>query len=73
MTSTKLRYVGNFLLVVGYFFLLHVDMALGLIIKCIGGVLTIPFAVQYKLWDVIFLCGFFGVIEILKLIQLLSK
>ena len=73
MSSTTLRYIGNLILIIGYFVLLHVNMSLGLIIKCIGGVLTIPFAIQNKLWDVLFLCGFFGIIETIKLIQLMSK
>lgn len=42
----------------------------GLIIKCIGGLLSIPFAIKLKLWDVLFLCAFFGFSEISKLIQL---
>jgi hypothetical protein len=46
-------------------------MTTGLIIKCIGGALSLPFALKYKMWDVVFICGFFGVIEIAKIIQLL--
>jgi hypothetical protein len=67
---TLQRYIGNFLIVVGYFVLLYFDLKLGLILKVIGGLFTIPFAVKFKLWDVLLLCGFFGVMEITKIIQL---
>jgi hypothetical protein len=64
------RYLGNIFLVTGYFILLYVDMRGGLVLKCIGGLLALPFAIKYKLWDVVFICSFFGVIEITKIIQL---
>jgi hypothetical protein len=46
------------------------DFKYGLILKCIGGLLSIPFAIKLKLWDVLFLCAFFGTSELTKLIQL---
>lgn len=65
-----LRYLGNILLIVGYQTMLWGDFKNGLIIKCIGGLLTVPFAIKLKLWDVLFLCAFFGISEMTKLIQL---
>jgi hypothetical protein len=46
------------------------DFKYGLMIKCIGGLLTVPFAIKLKLWDVLFLCAFFGISEISKVVQL---
>lgn len=66
-TAVILRYVGNIFLIIGYFFLLHVSVKMGLILNLIGGFLTVPFAVQNKLWDVLVICAFFTVIEIVKL------
>ena len=68
-----LRYLGNICLILGYQTMLWGDFKFGLAIKCIGGLLTIPFAIKFKLWDVLFLCVFFGVTEISKLIQLINK
>lgn len=65
-----LRYLGNIFLLVGYFILLWKDLKFGLLIKCIGGVLTIPFAYKLRLYDVLFLSGFFTIIELSKLIDL---
>lgn len=66
-TAVILRYIGNAFLITGYFFLLHVSIKLGLILNLIGGFLTVPFAVQNKLWDVLVICAFFTVIEVVKL------
>jgi hypothetical protein len=70
--TSVLRYLGNFLLIIGYQTMLWGDFRYGLIAKVIGGLLTIPFAIKLKLWDVLFLCTFFGISEISKLIQLFS-
>lgn len=67
-----LRYVGNLLLIIGYQIMLWGDFKNGLIVKCIGGLLTVPFAIKLKLWDVLFLCTFFGITEITKVFQLMS-
>lgn len=65
-----LRYIGNLLLVIGYQIMLWGDFKNGLTIKFIGGLLTIPFAVKLRLWDVLIICAFFSFTEISKLIQL---
>ena len=71
MSKTSiLRYLGNFLLIIGYQTMLWGDFKYGLIIKCVGGMLSIPFAIKLKLWDVLFLCAFFGISEISKVVQL---
>lgn len=65
-----LRYLGNIFLMIGYQTMLWGDFKTGLTLKCIGGILTVPFAIKLKLWDVLFLCAFFGISEISKLVQL---
>ena len=68
--SDLLRWIGNLLLIIGYQIMLWGDFKNGLLLKCIGGLLTVPFAIKLKLWDVLFLCAFFGITEISKLSQL---
>jgi len=71
MSKTSiLRYLGNLLLIIGYQTMLWGDFKYGLMLKVVGGLLTVPFAIKLKLWDVLFLCGFFGITEISKVIQL---
>ena len=64
------RWIGNILLIIGYQVMLWGEFKYGLFLKCIGGILTIPFAIKLKLWDVLFLCAFFTFTELSKLIQL---
>ena len=68
--SGILRYIGNTLLVIGYQVMLWGDFKNGLTIKFIGGLLTIPFAIKLKLWDILLLCAFFSFTELSKLIKL---
>ena len=70
--SDLLRWIGNILLIVGYQIMLWGDFKYGLLIKLIGGILTIPFAIKLKLWDVVALCAFFTVNEVAKVIHLFS-
>jgi len=65
-----LRYFGNIFLILGYFVLLWGDLKIGLLVKCIGNAFIVPFAIKYKFWDILILCGFYAAIEVPKLIQL---
>ncbi len=68
--SSVLRYIGNVLLILGYQIMLWGDFKYGLVVKFIGGTLTIPFAIKLRLYDVLVLCVFFSVNELAKLAQL---
>jgi len=68
--ASILRYLGNLLLIIGYQTMLWGDFKYGLMLNVVGGLLTVPFAIKLKLWDVLFLCAFFGITEISKLTQL---
>ena len=68
--SDLLRWIGNILLIIGYQTMLWGEFKYGLMIKVVGGLLTVPFAIKLKLWDVLFLCAFFTFTELSKLIQL---
>jgi hypothetical protein len=68
--SNFFRYVGNILLLSGYFVLLWGDPKVGLFVKCVGNVFVVPFAIKYKFWDILALCAFYAAIEVPKLVQL---
>jgi len=67
--TSLLRYTGNTLLVLGHFMLLWGDLQAALIIKIIGGLLIFPFAIKFKLWDVVALEMLFGGMDVTRLIQ----
>jgi len=69
-TTSFLRYLGNTLLVLGHFTLLWGDTQTALTIKIIGGLSLLPFAISWKLWDVVALELIFGGMDVTKFIQL---
>jgi hypothetical protein len=66
------RYLGNGLSIVGYFVLLNVDPLLGSTIKLISLALVTPFCIKLKFWDVVFVFGFYGMLDLTNIIKLLS-
>lgn len=68
---TLSRWVGNILSIVGYVFILHYDPLLGSSIKLIGTICILPFCFKLKLWDVVFVFGFFGILDISNIIRIL--
>jgi hypothetical protein len=70
INSSILRILGSILLVVGYFILLYVNVKTGCIVRLIGNLVMIPFAIKIKIWDVVFLEAFFSAIDISKIVEL---
>jgi hypothetical protein len=68
--TSILRYIGSILLIIGYQTMLWGDFKFGLLVKFIGGLLTVPFAIKLRLWDVLFLSAFFTFSEASKLFRL---
>jgi cytochrome b subunit of formate dehydrogenase len=50
---TYIRILGNIALVVGQFVLLFLDRKVGLLILITGSILSLPFFVKKKQWDVV--------------------
>jgi len=69
--QTILRYIGNALLILGYYAILWSDEKIGLIVKIVGGLLLVPSFYYYKMWDALTLCGFYFIIEISRFIHLI--
>jgi len=67
---TKLRWMSNLLIIVGYSILLYYNLKVGLSLKFIGGLLVIPSFIQLKMWDALFIASFFTIVEGTKLLQL---
>lgn len=68
--DVALRITGNVLLIIGYFIMLWTNFKLGLMIKFLGGLLGIPFAIRCKFWDIVMIGVFYGCIEAAKLSQI---
>lgn len=70
MNPNILRILGSVLLVVGYFLVLYVDIKIGCIVRLVGNLAMIPFAVKIRTWDVVVLEAFFSFIDLSKIIEL---
>ena len=66
-----MRYTGNALLLIGYWFLLFVDQRVGLVLRIIAPLLFLPSCIRLKLYDILFLTGVFLCMDAVKLISLL--
>jgi hypothetical protein len=47
-----------------------VNVKTGCIVRLIGNLVMIPFAIKIKVWDVVFLEAFFSAIDISKIVEL---
>ena len=68
-----LRYLGSILVLIGYYFLLNVDILTGVSLRIIANCLSLPWAIKYKIWDFVILLVFFLVLEIAKFIEIVSS
>jgi hypothetical protein len=66
-----MRYIGNALLLIGYWFLLFVDQRVGLVLRIIAPLLFLPSCIRLKLYDILFLTGVFLCMDAVKLLSLL--
>lgn len=66
-----LRYTGSIILIVGYFILLHIDVFWGVTLRMFANALTLPWAIQNKVWDFVILLSLFFAIELHKFLQMI--
>ena len=64
------RIIGSFLVVSAYFVVLHVSVTLGVIMHFIADMISIPFFIRTKSWDIVIMLGFLLVISTSKLLAI---
>ena len=65
-----LRVVGSFLVIAGYFIVLHIDIVGGLITHITACIISFPYFVKTRSWDVVLRLGFIVGISTSKLLSL---
>jgi hypothetical protein len=58
------RIIGSSLIVLAYFVVLHVDVISGAVVHLIGTLMSIPFFITTKSWDVVLMRTFLVFISI---------
>ena len=66
--DTTGRIIGSFLIVTAYFIVLHVSATVGAAMHLIANVISIPFFIRTKGWDVVLMLSFLIVISLSKII-----
>ncbi len=63
------RIIGSFLVVSAYFVVLHVNVTFGVMMHLIADMISIPFFIRTKSWDVVIMLVFLLCISTTKLVQ----
>jgi hypothetical protein len=65
--DSKARIVGSVGVITAYFCILHVSVIVGVIINFIADLISIPYFIRTKSWDVVIMLSFLLVISASKL------
>ena len=68
-TFTLMRIAGSIGVIVAYFVILHINVLAGVIINFIADLISIPYFVKTKAWDVVIMLSFLLAISISKLLS----
>tara|TARA_B100000035_G_scaffold241493_1_gene209910 strand:+ start:280 stop:492 length:213 start_codon:yes stop_codon:yes gene_type:complete len=68
-TITTMRIVGSIGVIAAYFIILHVNLLWGVIINFIADLISIPFFIKTKAWDVVLMLSFLLAISMSKLLS----
>ena len=69
MSDTLLRIVGSLLTIYGYYMVLFQDVWTGVLVSLIGNLVSIPWFIRSRCWDVVFLLGLTTTIEMTRLLS----
>jgi len=64
--DTISRIIGSILIVVSYFVILHVNVITGTVLHAFADVISIPYFIRTKGWDVVIMLSFMTCISISK-------
>ena len=64
-----MRIIGSVGVIAAYFIILHVNLLWGVIINFIADLISIPFFIKTKAWDVVLMLSFLLAISMSKLLS----
>jgi len=67
MNVTHMRILGSIMVITAYFIILHVNVTIGVIVNLTADIISIPYFVKTKSWDVVIMLTFIIAIGISKL------
>ena len=66
--DVPMRITGSIMVITAYFVVIHVNMTLGVVLHFVADVISVPYFVRTKSWDVVIMLAFLLVISFSKLI-----
>ena len=64
------RVLGSVLVIVGYFIILHVDVLAGVVTNLVADLLSVPFFIRTKAWDVVVMISFLSAVSVSKIVSI---
>ena len=68
-TDVLMRIIGSIGVIVAYFVILHVNVLAGVLINFVADLISIPYFIRTKSWDVVMMLSFLLAISISKLLS----
>ena len=68
-TDVLMRIVGSIGVIVAYFVILHINVLAGVLINFVADLISIPYFIRTKSWDVVIMLSFLLAISISKLLS----
>jgi cytochrome b subunit of formate dehydrogenase len=66
--DVPMRITGSALVIIAYFIVLHVSVVTGVVMHFIADLISVPYFVRTKSWDVVIMLTFLLVISLSKLL-----
>jgi hypothetical protein len=66
--DVPMRITGSIMVIAAYFVVIHVNMTLGVVLHFVADVISVPYFVRTKSWDVVIMLTFLLVISLSKLL-----
>jgi len=63
-----MRITGSILVITAYFVVLHINITLGVFLHFVADMISVPYFIRTKSWDVVIMLGFLLVISFSKLL-----
>jgi len=66
--DVPMRITGSILVITAYFVVLHINITLGVMLHFVADMISVPYFIRTKSWDVVIMLGFLLVISFSKLL-----
>jgi hypothetical protein len=66
--DVPMRITGSILVITAYFVVLHINITLGVMLHFVADMISVPYFIRTKSWDVVIMLGFLLAISFSKLL-----